>query len=66
MRAHNYEDGRDMREREAWEDLPDPWDGDHNIEYWVWHEDRLVPATPEEIARIKEEERTRDALYRLE
>jgi hypothetical protein len=53
-------------EHEAWEDLRDPWAGDHDIEYWVWHVDRLVPATPGEVARIQEEERTRDSLYRLE
>jgi hypothetical protein len=35
-----------MHEHELWDGLPDPWEGDHNIEYWVWHEDRLVPAPP--------------------
>jgi hypothetical protein len=55
-----------MYQHEAWDDLPDPWEGNHNIEYWVWHEDRLIPATPQELACIKEDERTRDALWRLE
>ncbi len=62
-----------MAEHEAWEnwdgdDLPEPWQGDHEIEYWIWRvdEDCLVPATPDELARIKEDERTRDALFRLE
>jgi len=55
-----------MREYEAWDDLSDPWDGDHDIDYWVWHGDRLIPATPEELARITEDERTREALFRLE
>jgi len=47
-------------------DFPDPWDGDHNIEYWVWDGVRLVPATPEERARIQEDERTQAARRRLE
>jgi hypothetical protein len=51
---------------EPWDGLPDPWEGDHNIEYWVWHEDRLVPAPPKEVVCIQEEERTRDAMWRLE
>ena len=55
-----------MRKYEAWDGLPDPWEGNHDIDYWVWHEDRLVPATPEELACIKEDERTREALFRLE
>lgn len=57
-----------MREHEAWDgdDLPDPWEGDHDIEYWVWREDRLVPAASDDLARIQEEERTREALFRLE
>lgn len=57
-----------MREYEVWDNPPDPWEGDHDIEYWVWQvdEDRLMPATPEETARIREEERTRIALCRLE
>lgn len=45
---------------------PDPWEGDHDIEYWVWHGSRLLPATPHEVASIKEDERTSAALYRLE
>ena len=39
--------------------FPDPWDGDHDIEYWVWGGDRLVPATPSAAGAIQETERTR-------
>ena len=55
-----------MHEYEAWDDLPDPWEGDHDIEYWVWQDDRLIPAPPDDLARITEDERTREALFRLE
>jgi hypothetical protein len=59
-----------MYEHEAWDgdDLPNPWQGNHDIDYWVWRidDDRLVPATPDELAHIKEDERTREALFRLE
>lgn len=53
------------REPADWDDLPDPWDGDHNIEYWVWDGARLIPATPEQHARIQEDERTQAARRRL-
>lgn len=43
---------------DVWHDFPDPWDGDHNIEYWVWDGVRLVPTTPEQRASIQEDERT--------
>lgn len=66
------QDHRDEREPEdlddlpdSWHELPDPWDGDHNIEYWVWDGVRLVPTTPEERARIREDERTQAARRRL-
>jgi hypothetical protein len=44
---------------------PDPWTGSHNIEYWVWSEGRLVPATRSQRAAIQEMERTRAARRRL-
>lgn len=64
MQEHEFE-----RESEDWDDLsdlPDPWDGDHTIEYWVWNGARLIPATLEERARIQEDERTRAARLRLQ
>lgn len=36
--------------------------GDHDIEYWVWSGNRLVPASPDQIALIRE----REALLRLQ
>ena len=48
------------------DDLPDPWEGVHDIEYWVWNGTRLVPASEEGVQSIREQERTRDALWRLE
>lgn len=54
-----------MQEYEAADGLPDPWEGNHSIDYWVWHGDRLLPATRDELAQISEDERTREALYRL-
>lgn len=41
--------------------FPDPWDGDHDIEYWVWSGDQLVPATPSQQAEIQEVERIASA-----
>lgn len=35
--------------------------GEHDIEYWVWSGNRLVPATPDQIVIIRE----REALARL-
>lgn len=45
--------------------FPDPWDGDHDIEYWVWDGERLVPATPDQQSGIQEMERTASARRRL-
>src|SRR5690242_2044559 len=45
--------------------FPDPWDGDHDIEYWVWSSDQLVPATPSQQAEIQETERIASARRRL-
>ena len=35
------------------------------IEFWVWHDDQLVPATAEELQWIREREREREARWRL-
>jgi hypothetical protein len=33
--------------------LPDPFVDDLGIEYWIWNGVRLVPAWPDEVARIR-------------
>lgn len=43
-----------MQDHATWDDLPDPREDDHIINYWVWRRDRLIPAAPEDIARIDE------------
>jgi hypothetical protein len=60
-----YGPGRDPEDWGDLPDFPDPWEGDHNIEYWVWDGVRLVPTTPEQRARIQEDERTAAARWRL-
>lgn len=35
--------------------------GQHDIEYWIWHDNRLIPASPDTAARLRE----LDALHRL-
>jgi hypothetical protein len=47
------------------DELPDPWEGDHDIEYWIWDGTQLVPASADEVHSIREQERTRDAMWRL-
>jgi hypothetical protein len=32
--------------------FPDPFTGDHHIEYWIWTGGRLVPATPDQAERL--------------
>lgn len=39
----------------------DPFTDEHNIEYWVWDGERLIPASAEESERFCE----REALVRL-
>jgi hypothetical protein len=41
--------------------VDDPPAGFETIEYWVWHDNELVPAPPNKVARIRELE----ALQRL-
>ncbi len=36
--------------------FPDPFTGDHDIEYWIWAGSRLVPAPPEVAERIRQHE----------
>jgi hypothetical protein len=40
------------------------WDN-HIIDYWVWRGDHLVPATPDDSARMEEDEGPRRASRRL-
>lgn len=76
MDAHNNRDNtweHDEYEPETEDDIPaladalapDPWDDPHNIEYWVWDGERLVPASPAERAAIQEMERAQSARRRL-
>jgi hypothetical protein len=44
---------------------PDPWDDPHDIEYWVWNGERLVPASSSERVVLQEIERTQSARRRL-
>jgi len=46
-------------------ELPDPWEGEHDIEYWIWDGTRLVPASAAQLELIREDERTFAALRRL-
>jgi hypothetical protein len=45
--------------------LPDPFTGDHNIEYWIWTGRRLVPASPEESERLRRQEALEEEEFRL-
>jgi hypothetical protein len=40
--------------------------GDHDIEYWVWSGNRLVPASPDKLARIRECEALDRLKWRIE
>lgn len=42
-------------------DALDPFTDEHNIEYWLWDGERLIPASPDESERLRE----REALLRL-
>jgi hypothetical protein len=44
--------------------LPDPFTGDHNIEYWIWTGSRLVPASPEDSERLRRQEELEDEEFR--
>lgn len=50
--------------RSTADDFPDPF-GEHNIEWWVWDGERLVPATDGDMREIEEYERSRAALRQL-
>ncbi len=43
-------------------DALDPFMDEHNIEYWLWDGERLIPASLEESERFRE----REALLRLD
>ncbi|HKV85698.1 MAG TPA: hypothetical protein VJN88_14185 [Ktedonobacterales bacterium] len=50
--------------RHTADDFPDPF-ADHDIEYWVWDGERLIPASTFEIQGFEEQERARAARRRL-
>jgi hypothetical protein len=47
------------------EPFPDPFTGDHNIEYWLWTGSRLVPASPETAERLQRQEALEQEEFRL-
>jgi hypothetical protein len=49
----------------AGEPFPDPFTGDHNIEYWIWTGSRLVPASPEQAERLRRQEALEEEEFRL-
>ena len=55
----------DAVEQITGEPLPDPFTGDHTIEYWIWTGSRLVPATPEAAERLRQQEALEQEEYRL-
>jgi hypothetical protein len=55
----------DAVEQIGGEPFPDPFTGDHTIEYWIWTGTRLVPASPEEAERLRQEEALEQEELRL-
>jgi hypothetical protein len=55
----------DAIEQMTSEPLPDPFTGDHDIEYWIWTGSRLVPATPEAADRIRRQEALEEEEFHL-
>ena len=55
----------DAIEQMTGEPLPDPFTGNHNIEYWIWTGSRLVPATPEAAERLRQQEALEQEEFRL-
>jgi hypothetical protein len=45
--------------------FPDPFTSDHTIEYWVWTGSRLVPASPDQAARLRRQEELEAEEFRL-
>jgi hypothetical protein len=54
----------DAIEQISGDPLPDPFTGVHNIEYWIWTGGRLVPATPEAVERLRQQEELEDQEFR--
>jgi hypothetical protein len=48
----------DAIEQMTGEPFPNPFTGDHNIEYWIWTGSRLVPASPEQAGRLRRQEKS--------
>jgi hypothetical protein len=46
----------DSIEQLTGEPFPDPFTGEHDIQYWIWTGDRLVPASPEAAERLHQQE----------
>jgi len=46
----------DASEQVTGEAFPDPFDDEHDIEYWLWTGSRLVPASPDAMERLRQQE----------
>ncbi|GEM_PF-2365503 len=46
----------DAIEQISGEPFPDPFTGEHEIEYWIWTGNRLVPASPDTVERLRQQE----------
>jgi hypothetical protein len=55
----------DAIEQITGEPFPDPYTGEHDIEYWIWTGNRLVPASPEAAERIRQQEASEEEEFRL-
>jgi hypothetical protein len=49
-------DSRNVEGETTIELFPDPFTSDHHFEYWIWTGSRLVPASPEQAERLRQQE----------
>lgn len=56
---------KDLTDEEARAPFPDPFTGDHNIEYWIWTGSHLVPASPDQAERLRRQEALEEEEFRL-
>ena len=56
---------KDRTDEAASAAFPDPFTGDHNIEYWIWTGGRLVPASPDQAERLRRQEALEEEEFRL-
>jgi hypothetical protein len=58
-------DSRNVEGETTIERFPDPFTGDHHFEYWIWTGSRLVPASPEQAERLRQQEVLEAEEFRL-